>query len=693
MSFSLAYAWWLMPLAIVLSVFLSWLLYKNNPLQFANKWMNYLLLSARALLLFFILFLLLGPLFSWKQSITHKPLLLLAVDNSKSMVLSKDSSEIRSKLFQNLIDFKENLKDKFQVKEILFDSKIKETDSLTFLGKGSQMSSVFEEASEYFANEANGAIVLISDGIVNKGINPIYARQDLKIPVFTVACGDTSSFKDLWIHQARYNEMVFEGNKFQLAASIQAEDLIGKSVIAQVLQDGKVVFQKNYQINEKQALIPFSCELEAGKEGIHQYTIQLNRIQGERTFVNNQIQFALQVLKSKQKIVLVYQSPHPDISAIKQILESNKNLQIEIASLAEHKLESIKQADLYILHQVPGIRAEGLGLIKDLNEAGIPQLYILGAQSGILYLSQADLGLQIDGYRTGLNEAKAWKNDQFSLFIEDKEMQMISKFPPLGAAFGNYRIPNGAEVLLYQQIGYVKTNYPLWFFNRQQLVKRGFICGEGIWRWRLAEFQQNNSTTLVNQLLSKTVQVLAGKDDKSRFKVKPVKRIFDESESVVFEASYFNEAFEPDNSKELKLELKNASGKKYTYSFSKTELAYQLDAGLFDAGNYTYEAKFEGTSNEVKKGSFTIQSLQVESSNTKADFGLLRNLANDSKGEFFYLKDFNSIADKLNVSDFAKPLLIEQENNKELISFYWIFYLLLALMSLEWFIRKWNGFI
>jgi hypothetical protein len=118
-----------------------------------------------------------------------------------------------------------------------------------------------------------------------------------------------------------------------------------------------------------------------------------------------------------------------------------------------------------------------------------------------------------------------------------------------------------------------------------------------------------------------------------------------------------------------------------------------LDAGLFDAGNYTYEAKFEGTSNEVKKGSFTIQSLQVESSNTKADFGLLRNLANDSKGEFFYLKDFNSIADKLNVSDFAKPLLIEQENNKELISFYWIFYLLLALMSLEWFIRKWNGFI
>ena len=42
--------------------------------------------------------------------------------------------------------------------------------------------------------------------------------------------------------------------------------------------------------------------------------------------------------------------------------------------------------------------------------------------------------------------------------------------------------------------------------------------------------------------------------------------------------------------------------KKYTYSFSKTELAYQLDAGLFDAGNYTFEAKFEGTSNEIKKG-------------------------------------------------------------------------------------------
>ena len=693
MSFSLAYAWWLMPLAIICSVFLSWLLYRNNPLQLGSKWLQYLVLTARALLLFFIFFLLLGPLFSWKQQVVHKPLLMLAVDNSKSMVLRKDSNFLRSEFKQQLLSFKEKLEEQYQIREVLFDGKIRETDTISFDGKSSQMSQVFDEASESFANEHGGAIVLVSDGIVNKGINPLYARQDLKIPVFTLASGDTSTFRDLWIHQPRYNELVFEGNKFQLAALIQAEDLKGRSANVQVIENGKVIFQKSYSINDKQSLIPFSCELEAGKEGVHQYSIVLNRIQGERTLSNNQIQLAIQVLKSKQKIVLVYQSPHPDISAIKQILASNKNLDIEVSSLAEHKSEKIKQADLYILHQVPGIRAEGLGLIKDLNEAGVPQLYVLGAQTGIPYLSQADLGLQIDGYRSGLNEAKAWKNETFNLFIEDKDMQSITKFPPLGVPFGNYRIPNGSEVLFYQQIGYVKTNYPLWFFNRQQLVKRGFICGEGIWRWRLSEFQLSGETQLLNQLISKTVQVLAGKDDKSRFKVKPVKRIFDETESVVFEASYFNEAFEPDNSKELKLELRNAAGKKYTYTFSKTEQAYQLDAGLFDPGNYTYEAKFESNPNEVKKGNFTIQSLQLEAYNTKADFALLRNLAADSKGHFYYLNELQKMADDLSKSNLAKPLISEKENNKELIHFEWIFYLMLALMSLEWFIRKWNGFI
>jgi hypothetical protein len=682
-----------MPLAILLSAFLSWLLYRNNPLQFSAKWLNFLLFSTRALLLFLILFLLLGPLFSWKQSIVNKPLLLIAVDNSKSMLLAKDSSEVRSKLYENLLAFKESLKEKFEIREVLFDSKIKDSDSINFTGKTSQMSLVFDEANEQFANEHGGSIVIVSDGIVNKGVNPVYARKELNIPVYTIGIGDTSSYKDLWIHHPRFNELVFEGNKFQLAASVQAEDLVGKNVDVQVLEDGKKIYSSSFRVNEKQILFPFSCELEAGKEGIHQYTIQLNRINGESTFANNQIKLAIQVLKSKQKIVIVYQNPHPDIAAIRRILEGNKNLQIEVTSLAEHQIGKIKEADLYILHQVPGIRAEGLGLIKDLNEAGIPQLYILGAQTGILYLSQADLGLQIDGYRTGLNEVKAWKNDKFSLFIEDKDLQSIEKFPPLGAAFGNYKIPNGAEVLLYQQIGYVKTNYPLWFFNRQQLVKRGFICGEGIWRWKLAEFQQTNETKLLSQLLSKSVQVLAGKDDKSRFKVKPLKRIFEETESIQFEASYFNEAFEPDNNRELKLELKNAQGKKYAFSFTKTELAYQLDAGLFDAGNYTYEASFEGSSNEVKKGSFTIQSLQLEYLNTKADHALLRNLALDSKGEFVYMSEMNELANKINASVASRPLISEQEKNKELIHFKWLFFLLLTLMTLEWFIRKWNGFI
>jgi len=51
----------------------------------------------------------------------------------------------------------------------------------------------------------------------------------------------------------------------------------------------------------------------------------------------------------------------------------------------------------------------------------------------------------------------------------------------------------------------------------------------------------------------------------------------------------------------------------------------------------------------------------------------------------------SKLEDAIRKSETIKPVLYEQRSTRPLIDLKWIFFLLLFLLSLEWFIRKWQG--
>jgi hypothetical protein len=89
----------------------------------------------------------------------------------------------------------------------------------------------------------------------------------------------------------------------------------------------------------------------------------------------------------------------------------------------------------------------------------------------------------------------------------------------LQVPFGAYETTFGANVLFQQKVGVVRTGYPLIVFQQQGERHFATICGEGLWRWRLADHQQNSTTSHFDRLVHKLVQFLALKVDKSRFRV------------------------------------------------------------------------------------------------------------------------------------------------------------------------------
>jgi hypothetical protein len=64
-----------------------------------------------------------------------------------------------------------------------------------------------------------------------------------------------------------------------------------------------------------------------------------------------------------------------------------------------------------------------------------------------------------------------------------------------------------------------------------------------------------------------------------------------------------------------------------------------------------------------------------------------------SGGQLFYKNQLAELEKAIEQNENIKPVIYKQNEVKELLNLKWIFFVILGLLSLEWFIRKWNGFI
>jgi len=654
MHFNIAYPFVWFLVGLLLAGGASYVLYKNNPLNFSKPWMNRAIMALRFLLLWIICLLLLQPMIKWLSHQTEKPILVIAIDNSESMVLGKDSAAFRKSFSQQLQQFTEKVSEQFLVKTYTLGSNTN-----------------------------------------NRGTDPSNVWPKGKL-LHVMGYGDSTIKKDVVLQKVRSNNIVFAGNDFEVWADVKSFLYPGESLDISIRENETLLGNNKLQSTGNAYFGSTRFVVSGAKEGLHTYTLSVKPLAGESNTQNNSLHIQVNELKAKkakQKIVLLYQTPHPDIAAIKNSLLSNGSYELLVKNLADYRDEGIQDAALFILHQIPGQRGEGVRLIDRLQKNNMPVIHIVGRQSGLSYLSATGL-LKINGSAQNANESQGWLNENFNLFQVNKDFQEnIQKFSPLYTPYGNYQIPTDAQVLLFQQIGYVKTKNPLLFFCTQKGINYSVLTGEGFWRWRMQDYALNKNQNFSHELFSRIIQWTAGKSDKSKFRVYPSKKFYDENEPISFEAELFNDVYERINTPEISLTLKNKN-KTYPYQFSKTDKAYELPIGSLAPGTYTYEAKVTGRADILPKtGTIYVQALQTEALLTRANFNLLRNLASEANGNFYTEKDWEKLGQDLLNNDNLKPVIYETEELKELLNQKWIFFILIGFLSLEWFVRKWNGFI
>ena len=137
--------------------------------------------------------------------------------------------------------------------------------------------------------------------------------------------------------------------------------------------------------------------------------------------------------------------------------------------------------------------------LTEIIESDIPLLFFINANTNLNYFTNLYKSLSIKGNKS-LQEVFVTENDNFSLFtISPNLSQFLNEVPPLYTHFGDYKLTSITEVLLTQQIGTIKTEKPVLFFDNSESRRIGVFTGEGFWKWKLMEYaEQKNSQSYKN---------------------------------------------------------------------------------------------------------------------------------------------------------------------------------------------------
>ena len=688
------YSLWLFPLCLALGATYTWLLYrKEHSFDSAPIWIRRSIIGFRFFVVSSIAFLLLSPFLQSSDKTIEKPIIIIARDNSESIVFNKDSTFYKKAFQQQMKDLTNKLGSRFTIKELCFDATCFDSNQCSYKGKATNFGELFSHISKTYANYNLGAIVIASDGIYNRGASPTFAAdaQEIKAPIYTIAMGDTNAPRDLAITGVKHNQISFEGDVVPVEMQIKASHLKGESSRLSVKEIGNEVFSKNISIQTNDQFVSIPMELKPAKAGIHHYRIELTHINKEITYSNNCKDFVIEVLKSKQKILIVYNSPNPDIGAIKRSLETNPNYSIEEKSIDNASTIKVSDYNLVILSQLPSKTNAATQLAQSLLTENIPLLILCGTQTDLQKINAMFPGLVSQSRNMGFDESQMKLNASFPLFeIDDDEKRFLEQCSPLTVSFTNINTSN-ATVFSNQKINSIETGRPLLLFLNHSETKTAILLGEGIWKWRLSAYKTSGDFKLFDSFLSKITGYLALNFKKTKF-VTTAPRIFQENEPISIDAELYNDSYELINNPEVAIEIINSKGNHFPYTFSKTSKAYNLNAGIFPKGDYTFTASVkQGDKTLTSIGAFTVLPVNIESENIIAKHNELFALSQNHGGKMYLPSETDKLANELLQNNDIKPISHFDKAMKELVDFPSLFFLILLLISSEWFFRKYNG--
>ena len=634
---------WLIIMALAIGAVYASLLYLISKKY--SKGLTVLLFAIRTIVVATVVMLFINPYIKQKINKIEKPIIVFAQDNSESMVEYPQSVDSVKNALEKAYD-------------------------IDYYGFGNQYTNISEAlntiARQYYKRNV-GAVVLLSDGIVNQGVNPELTIENYPFPIFSVTLGDTVAHPSMTIKDVKCNKTVQANMLFPLRVTANALNNKGNDMNIVVKMDGVEVENVTVPVTSNQFSKTFDFNIDSGNAGTKQCEIIVKthgRASQRRLFIT--------VTDKKYRVLCIARAPHPDIAAIKSALDDHFEFEVKYGE----NIDNIDNYDLVIYHQIVETRHG-------------TSLQIIGANTDFdtFNKSQDIVTIKRGAANTNL-DVKARFNNAFGLFTINSDIKNeIHTYPPLSLPHSEITFNGRHDVLLNMNMMDVETPLPLLAFAiDNDGNKQAFLFGTGCWRWKLYEYFHHKNNDGFNEIFSKTVKYLLTEKDKEL--TVNHKDSYLTTENISLTAELRNPSRELVNKPDLQITISSAS-ETYEYVFSKGENNYHLNVGMLPEGIYKYRAHttFGGVEYNAN-GTFTVESIGIEKQDLTADIERMRSLAAQTGGKHYYITDIQHLTKDLQNDERITSISRQETRYDDLINLKWLFVSILALITLEWLLRK-----
>lgn len=664
--------WWVLLIAI-LSVAISLFLYSRKDIPW-NRFQNWLLFGVRSLAIFMILLLLLEPSVKRISNSIIKPTIALAIDNSESILgRGADSLAIKSEIRS----LEEELMDQgLDVKILTMDLK----DSIQFDQKNSRIADLLDNTINEFENENLRSIILFSDGIYNRGISPLY--KNYIQPIFSVGMGDSIPPQDIAISRVQYNKVSFKGNQSPIKIELNQTGFNGQNVTVSIHENNKELETQKLLLDDKIKEVEF--QLTSEKEGLRHIVVKVTSFPQESTALNNRVDLFLEIIDARQKVLIVANSPHPDIKAIRSTLAATDNYTTDLYIPALNEEKPTEPYDVVIYHSA-------FTSSTNFIPKGNPGIwYILSGESAITVANKKLDFLNIEKRRGQADKVSGSFNQNFSKY-KITNSTIFEDYPPIEVPYGEYAVSGPSEILMYQKLGSVITDKPLMIVHDDGIQKSAVLMGQNIWTWKLQEAAINGNAIHFNDFVTKTIQYLSIRNDKKQFRLDARESTFSDSSPILFDSEVYNDIYERTYGNTIQIAIENEAGETQYFDFVDSELNQSFSTPSLPPGIYTFKGEVKiGNKTLTDNGEFSVEDINPEYINLTANHQLLRNLASKTGGQFIPFEQVDRLINLI-ANQGYKPLVKSEETTQKLLQTWWWYTIIFGLFSLEWFLRRYWG--
>ena len=648
------YTWYMVALCMLAgAVYAAVLYFIPRKAKLPLRW---LLAALRFAAVSAICFLLLAPMTRRNVHERQKPHVVLAVDRSLSVALSADSA------------FVPELKaDGLRVTTMAFGN-----------AAATDIGAVLDSC---MGSDAD-AIVLATDGIYNRGSNPATVAERLAVPVYTIVLGDTTPRRDATLADLRTNRVAMLGGNIPVEITVGATLLGGHSAQLTIADGrGRTLFSQRVAYDGDDYSAAVTASLPATEPGLQRFVMRLSVAEGEVNTENNVAVFFVDVIDTRRRVAIVADAPHPDLAALRRAIESNPNYEAEVIVLGNAGTPKLADYSLAILHNLPSKTHTSVDFAKDL-----PQIYVIGLQTDLPRLNALHAGLEITAKAQRTNEVTAVFRPEFTLFsIAADDAADIEQLPPLAAPFGESRLSEDMQTLFGARLGSIDTRQPMIAATAQGGSRRAFVWGEGLWRWRLADYAASGSHDRFDRLVQQLVGFAAMHDDRARLRVE-AERTYPAGEPVTLRAQLYNEAYQLTNTPEVALSVSGEGEGPQKFAFHRDGDGYSLTLPDIGAGIYRYHAStVDGLTAE---GTFAVEAIGLEQRRLVADHTLLRTVSASTGGEMYFPAQMDELRARLAE---LKPTIYTHTRYADFMGLPLVLALIVLLLAAEWIIRKYGG--